>query len=172
VIKKILSISYSVAEYSVLYKKHFALILISGTIGIAVAIFQSGQELESDTSNDLWYLPEKPELAYGSDIDTMLSKPLFGGKPVIRIKKKEKDDKNNSARKPWRLMGITHNGSEKNIVILDQGLKKPQRLLIGDILPNGEKLITIGPSFIEIETAEKTKTISLFKNNNLSEGQN
>ena len=69
-------------------------------------------------------------------------------------------------------MGIIHNGSTKNIVILDQGLKKSQRLLIGDILPNGEKLITIGPSFIEIETAEETKTISLFKNNNLSEGQN
>ena len=144
-----------------LYRAHLGVLAGCALLGAIVAsIPSSSVQQDRNTSTD-WSLPvdEAPSLVSG--IDTMLAKPLFGGKPVIVAEKKQLED-NSEAREDWRLIGIITEGELRQAVIFNQATEKLENAEVGETLPGGEILTAILENKIEFDGDDTRKSISLF----------
>ena len=149
--------------------RSFGIIILSLIIGCLSAVLFKNSEYENTLRDETWEIPEERKVTLTSDLDIMLGKPLFGGKPLVKkITEKKKESENKSE---WKMIGITQEGSIRRIMILKSENNKAISLGIGDILPNGEKVITINKNNIVTEDKNERNTISLFIDNNENKGK-
>ena len=149
--------------------RSLGIITTSLIIGCLSAVLVKNSELKNTAGDEAWEIPEERKFVLASDLDVMLGKPLFGGKPVVKkVAEKKKEATNKSE---WKMIGITQEGSIRRIMILKSENNKAISLGIGDILPNGEKVITINKNNIITENKNERNTISLFIDNNDNKGK-
>jgi len=61
----------------------------------------------------------------------------------------------------WKLAGIVQQGYQRYVLILDNKNKMSQ-YRVKSILPNGERLVSIGDDFIQVWQADEMKIIKLY----------
>jgi hypothetical protein len=63
----------------------------------------------------------------------------------------------------WQLVGIVEEGRQRFALLLNKSTNKINRYLVGSVLPEGKKLVTIRDDFVEISEAGKIKTMHLYR---------
>lgn len=119
-----------------------------------------------------WELPQNREAQLSTDLDTMLAEPFFGGEPVLSEKLVVTDESTSSEeaeKDKWRFIGIVAEGNTKHVVIFNDTAGKTELTQLGQTLPGGEELITIGPNDIEILDSNERRWLSLFVDNSAKE---
>lgn len=146
-----------------LYKAHLGILAGCAFLGLVVASVPSNSVQQDRNSSTEWSLPvdEAPSLVSG--IDTMLAKPLFGGKPVIVEATKKQVEDDLKTREDWRLIGIIAEGETRQAVIFNQATKKLESAQVGETLPGGETLTAILENMIEYNDESESESVSLFR---------
>lgn len=152
-----------VVDFGLRHRRSAAVVGAFGILGVMSALLDQGPEQGQNSLNDAWSLPSVEEVILASDVEVMLANPLFGGEPIIpepeleagEIAKKAPGDE-------WRLMGIVTEGNTKHVVIFNVTAGKIVTARLGEILPGGEELLSIGANEIEFNDFDESKTLSLF----------
>jgi len=102
---------------------------------------------------EAWSLPKLAAHEGKKDIDAINERNLWG--VVAADAPKEP---------PWHVLGIARNGAERFILLAYEG-KPVEMLKVGDLLPDGAKIVQIDQNRFFVLTADKQKlAFGLYKN--------
>jgi len=167
-IKTILEYKNNIIHNINIYKFNFIIIFISVFFGIVFSIFGSNDSLYNEKSQKEWILHSQTQIQMLSNVNTILTEPIFGGKPEI-IKDNITTKKEISEGK-WKIIGIIQDGQQRFALINDIKKGKITPFEVGDIFPNGEVLLEINVNSISVQNDNKIRVLTLF-NNKIIEGK-
>lgn len=167
-IKTILQYKNNVTYNMNVYKFNFIIIFISIFFGIIFSVFGVNDSLYNEKSQREWALPSLTQIQMLSNINTILTKPLFGGKPEVI--KEDQITKKETSKGKWKIIGIIQDGQQRFALINDIKKGKITPFEVGDVFPNGEVLLEINVNSISVKNDKKTRVLNLF-NNKIIEGK-
>lgn len=119
---------------------------------ITAAIFWYGSPLPVPPKKlapiaEPWSLPKLAEHDSAKSIDAINARNLWGTIEANAPKEPE-----------WKVLGIARSGEERFILLAYEG-KPTERLQVGDVLPDGAKIVQIEKDRFYVLTADKKKLV-------------
>ena len=107
-------------------------------------------------SAEPWSLPKLPEHDSKKSVDSIMAHNFWGIQEVGKTDKPIEPE--------WHVLGIAMNGKESFILLAYEG-KPVEKLVIGDALPDGSKIIQIeNDRFFIMTPAKKKIAFGIYKN--------
>ncbi len=162
-ISELIKFRVSVRKLSLRYKRHIIGLGLCAVFAIAGAALDSGDIQDKVNLNNDWKVPAETPPILASNLETMLAEPLFGGEPIIPEPPKKVEPLDAPIFEDWHLVGIVTEGERFQIAIMNDTSGKLELVVVGNVLPGGEKLLAISSNEIEIQHENEIKKISLFR---------
>ena len=103
---------------------------------------------------EAWSLPKVAETDVKKDLDSIKSRNLWGVVSVVDTPKAPE----------WRILGIARSGDERFVLMALEG-KPVETLKVGDVLPDGAKIVQIENDRFFVMTPERKKiAFGIYKN--------
>ncbi|MBY0510759.1 MAG: hypothetical protein K2P94_11500 [Rhodospirillaceae bacterium] len=128
-------------------------------LGSASGYFQARKAVENPLLKETWSLPSWTPYRTGPEKAKLAAMDIWDGqksraaavKPVVQ------------STKVWRLVGTVRSGKNYAAVVLLEAEGRVQRVVGGDVLPNGEKVIGVRQGSLQIDSDGKMQEIKLFQ---------
>lgn len=146
------------------HRRNALILMVVAGLGIAAGLATLRGDVDETSFSDNWQLTAPPAVRLASDINTILSEPLFGGEPVVVVPDRPDESVDaESGGDPWTLMGLVFEGSDRFAVIRNDTTTKLQYVATGNSLPGGETLVEIRANSILYQTPDDILELALFR---------
>ena len=137
---------------------HATALFVFALLGWMNGYFQSSRAIDNPNLKDTWSVPNWTPYHTGPERALITTLDIWDGKKPQAIAAKPEP-----AKKAWQFVGTTRTGKAYAAVILlgDEG--RIQRVMSGDLLPNGEKILAVGNGSLQIDTGSEQREIKLFQ---------
>jgi hypothetical protein len=129
-------------------------------LGWANGYFQSTKAIGNPNLKDTWMLPTWAPSQAGPDKEKLAALDIWDGQKAKTQTKTIVQD-----TKAWKLVGTVRTGKNyAALLLVDEG--RVQRFSLGDVLPNGEKVVGVTHGTLKIENNGAEQEIKLFSPGN------
>mgnify|MGYP006919751257 CR=1 FL=1 len=139
---------------------HAAILFLFALLGWSNGYLQDVRPVDSPDLKDTWAMPDWSPYNAGPVRATLTSIDIWDGKKGLD---RQLDKQSMQSDQAWRLVGTVRTGKTFAAVVQLGNGPQIQRATPGDILPNGEKILSVGNGYLQFDAGSGQQEIKLFQ---------
>ncbi len=138
------------------YWPHAAVLLLFCTLGWLHGFIQTSKQVTNPNLQDSWSLPVWAPYHAGPERAVFATTDMWDGAKKTTAKSSAQPQQS------WQFVGTVRTGKTYAAVIL-AGSNAVKRMVPGDVLPNGEKILAVKNGLLRIDAAGVEQELKLFQ---------